>query len=47
VNDFGFVKRVQRVLGSFGVETWIFGGWAKEIRGLIRPREHADRVDAA
>ncbi len=42
MNDLAFVERVQRVLGSFGVETWIFGGWAEEIRGLIRPREHAD-----
>ena len=25
-----------------GVDTWVFGGWGEELRGLIAPREHAD-----
>ena len=25
-----------------GIDTWVFGGWGEELRGLIRPREHVD-----
>jgi hypothetical protein len=42
MNDLAFVERVVELLESKGVETWIFGGWGEELRGLIKPREHAD-----
>jgi len=42
MNDIHFVERTQAMLRDRGVETWVFGGWGEELRGLIRPREHAD-----
>jgi hypothetical protein len=42
VNDLAFVKRAVGLLEAHGIETWIFGGWGEELRGLIRPREHVD-----
>jgi hypothetical protein len=42
MNDLAFVERAVALLRSKGVETWVFGGWGEELRGLIRPREHVD-----
>jgi hypothetical protein len=42
LNDLAFVERAQTMLRRHGIETWVFGGWGEELRGLIRPREHAD-----
>ena len=42
MNDLAFVEETQTLLRSLGIETWVFGGWGEELRGLIRPREHAD-----
>jgi len=42
VNDLAFVQRAVGLLDAHEIETWIFGGWAEELRGLIRPREHVD-----
>jgi hypothetical protein len=42
MNDLAFVERAQTLLRARGIETWVFGGWGEELRGLIRPREHAD-----
>jgi hypothetical protein len=42
MNDLTFVEDTQTLLRGLGIETWIFGGWGEELRGLIRPREHAD-----
>jgi hypothetical protein len=42
MNDLTFVEEAQTLLRRLGIETWIFGGWGEELRGLIRPREHAD-----
>jgi len=42
VNDLKFVDRAVSLLSSKGVDTWVFGGWGEELRGLINPREHAD-----
>jgi hypothetical protein len=42
VNDLAFVERAQTTLRAHGIETWVFGGWGEELRGLIRPREHVD-----
>jgi Aminoglycoside-2''-adenylyltransferase len=42
MNDLTFVEHAQTLLRSHGIETWIFGGWGEELRGLIRQRDHAD-----
>ena len=42
MNDLSFVERAVSLLASKGVDTWVFGGWGEELRGLIKPREHAD-----
>ena len=42
MNDLPFVERAQTLLRSKGVETWVFGGWGEELRGLIKPRDHVD-----
>ena len=42
MNDLAFVERAQTMLRARGVETWVFGGWGEELRGLIKPREHVD-----
>ena len=42
MNDLVFVERAQTLLRAKGIETWVFGGWGEELRGLIRPRDHAD-----
>lgn len=41
-NDRNFVARVTALLAEAGINTWIFGGWAEELRGLVPPRDHAD-----
>ena len=42
MNDLAFVERAVGLLEAHGIDTWVFGGWGEEIRGLSRPREHAD-----
>ncbi|MFL5954115.1 MAG: hypothetical protein ACJ76I_08420 [Gaiellaceae bacterium] len=42
MNDLAFVERAVSLLASKGVDAWVFGGWGEELRGLIKPREHAD-----
>ena len=42
MNDLAFVERAVSLLTSKGVDSWVFGGWAEELRGLIKPREHVD-----
>jgi hypothetical protein len=42
MNDIPFIERSQGLLRAKGVETWVFGGWGEELRGLIKPREHVD-----
>jgi Aminoglycoside-2''-adenylyltransferase len=42
VNDLAFVERAVDLLEAHEIETWIFGGWGEELRGLIKPREHVD-----
>jgi hypothetical protein len=41
-NDLAFVERAVTLLSSKGIDTWVFGGWGEELRGLIIPREHVD-----
>jgi len=42
MNDVAFVERAVSLLASKGVDTWVFGGWGEELRGLIKPRGHVD-----
>ena len=42
MNDLPFVERAVSLLTSQGIDTWVFGGWGEEIRGLILPRDHVD-----
>ena len=42
MNDVDFLRWVTAFLATRGIETWIFGGWGEELRGLIRPRDHVD-----
>lgn len=42
MNDLPFVERAQTLLRARGIETWVFGGWGEELRGLSGPRAHAD-----
>ena len=41
-NDLPFVLRVVDLLAEEGFSTWLFGGWAEELRGLVPPRAHRD-----
>ena len=41
-NDLSFVMRVVDLLSAGGFKTWLFGGWAEELRGLCAPRDHRD-----
>jgi hypothetical protein len=40
--DLAFVRRVVADLADHGCTTWIFGGWAEELRGVCPPRQHGD-----
>jgi hypothetical protein len=42
VNTLVLVCDVVRGLSSFGIAAIVGGGWAEELQGLIRPREHQD-----
>ena len=42
MNDLRFVERAVSLLASKGIDTWVFGGWGEELRGLIHAREHVD-----
>jgi hypothetical protein len=42
MNNLAFVERAVWLLASKGIDSWVFGGWAEELRGLILPREHVD-----
>lgn len=42
MNDREFVRATMDWLRSRGVDTWLFGGWADELRGTIPPRPHQD-----
>ena len=41
-HDLSTVRRVLRVLAGAGLECWLFGGWAEELRGMCKPRAHRD-----
>jgi hypothetical protein len=41
-NNREFLLNIMDELTSAGMETWVFGGWAEELRGISAPRDHAD-----
>jgi hypothetical protein len=41
-NDLTFVMRAVDLLAEGGSRTWLFGGWAEELRGLVPPGPHRD-----
>jgi hypothetical protein len=41
-HDLAHVQNVMKLLEAHGIITWLFGGWAEELHGLIAPREHRD-----
>jgi hypothetical protein len=41
-NDLDFVGDVATWLESADISTWLFGGWAEELLGLVLPRLHQD-----
>lgn len=41
-NNLAHVVQVMTLLEEHGVTTWLFGGWAEELHGLIAPRDHLD-----
>jgi len=42
MNDLSFLRWVVAFLAARRIETWVFGGWGEELRGLIHPRAHVD-----
>ncbi len=41
-NNLKLVLEVTTALDSHKVYTWLFGGWAEELQGIISPRIHKD-----
>jgi hypothetical protein len=41
-NDLSFVLRVVDLLEQARLRTWLFGGWAEELLGVVPPGEHSD-----
>lgn len=41
-NDREFLLNIYKRFDGFDVQTFIFGGWAEELLGIIKPREHKD-----
>jgi Aminoglycoside-2''-adenylyltransferase len=42
MTDLALVLAAADLLESYGARTWVFGGWAEELRGLAPPRDHRD-----
>jgi len=42
MTDLALVLAAVDLLESYGARTWVFGGWAEELRGLSPPRAHRD-----
>jgi hypothetical protein len=42
MNNLAAVLRIVSHLAADGIPTWVFGGWAEELRGLAPPRSHGD-----
>lgn len=41
-NNLSFLQKVAKRLKDSGMEVVVFGGWADELNGDIKPREHGD-----
>lgn len=41
-NDLHHVWTVMALLEAHGTGTWLFGGWAEELHGIIARRDHRD-----
>lgn len=41
-HDLDTVCRVLRLVSGAGMDCWLFGGWAEELRGLCTARLHRD-----
>ncbi|WP_430895268.1 MULTISPECIES: nucleotidyltransferase domain-containing protein [unclassified Paraflavitalea] len=42
MNEITLVLEVKSMLRRQGFDVWIFGGWAEELRGISRMRNHGD-----
>ena len=42
MNNKTFLYDAITYLERNGITTWIFGGWAEELSGVIKPRKHKD-----
>ncbi len=42
VNNKNFLLDTYAKLNNAGIKTFVFGGWAEELLGMISPREHKD-----
>ncbi len=41
-NSLAYLKEIYDLLVSEGINTYVFGGWAEELRGIAPPRSHKD-----
>ena len=41
-NTKNLLAEVTNYLSNNDIDTWVFGGWAEEINGVIDPRSHKD-----
>jgi hypothetical protein len=41
-NDLELVSAIVRSLRAGGMDVWVFGGWAEEMRGMRPPGPHVD-----
>ncbi len=41
-NNLEFVFDVIDILNKQKIRTWLFGGWAEELQGIISPKIHKD-----
>jgi hypothetical protein len=41
-NDLQTMRCVLSMLAGQGIHTWIFGGWAEELHGIVPSHAHAD-----
>jgi hypothetical protein len=42
INTFSFVNHLLHTLAAAHTRSWLFGGWAEEVWGVIAPRPHND-----
>src|SRR4051794_20282946 len=42
MNDLTLVSKLVDILRSSGMDVWVFGGWAEELREMRQPGTHTD-----